>query len=75
VLGGAEPEAWKYMSVTLPVACVFGALGALAGSRIHRLLYALLAYVLDTTVLVRFLSPGPNLIKFLIIKFTTMCTD
>jgi hypothetical protein len=29
VMGGAEPEAWKYMSVAVPAACIAGPLGAL----------------------------------------------
>jgi len=28
-MGGAEEEAWKYLAVALPTACVAGPLGAL----------------------------------------------
>ncbi len=52
VMGGAEEEAWKYLSVALPTACVAGPLGALLASHCHRLVYATTCYILDTAALV-----------------------
>ena len=54
VMGGAEEEAWKYLSVALPTACVAGPLGALLASHCHRLVYATTCYLLDTAALVSF---------------------
>jgi hypothetical protein len=55
VFGGAEPEAWKYLSVALPTACVAGPLGALLVSHCHRLVHATTCYTLDTIALVTLL--------------------
>ena len=52
MMNGAEPEAWKYLSVSLPTACIAGALGALLASHCHRLVYATTCYILDTIALV-----------------------
>ena len=52
VFGGAEPEAWKYLSVAIPAACISGPLGALLVSHCHRLVHATTCYTLDTIALV-----------------------
>ena len=57
VQNGADPEAWKYLSVSLPTACIAGTLGALLASHCHRLVYATACYILDTMALVKPQSP------------------
>jgi hypothetical protein len=56
VMNGMEEEAWKYLAVALPTACVAGPLGALLASHCHRLVYATTCYILDTSALVIFLA-------------------
>jgi hypothetical protein len=53
-MNGMEEEAWKYLAVALPTACVAGPLGALLASHCHRLVYATTCYILDTSALVIF---------------------
>ena len=61
MFGGAEPEAWKYLSVALPTACVAGPLGALLVSHCHRLVHATTCYTLDTLALVSDIDLSLNL--------------
>jgi hypothetical protein len=53
MMGGAEPEAWKYLSVSVPTACIAGALGAMLASHCHRQVLAAAVYILDTVALVK----------------------
>ena len=52
VQGGAEPEAWMYMSVAVPAACIAGPLGSMLASHCHRQVLAWAVYILDTIALV-----------------------
>ncbi len=49
---GAEPEAWKYLSVVVPFATAAGPLGAFLASYCHRQVLAAFIYILDTLALV-----------------------
>jgi len=51
-MGGAEPEAWKYMSVAVPAACIAGPFGSMLASHCHRQVMAWAIYILDTAALV-----------------------
>ena len=50
---GAEPEAWKYLAVVVPVVVLFGPIGAFLSSYCHRQVLAAFVYILDTAALVR----------------------
>ena len=52
VQGGAEPEAWMYLSVAVPVACITGPIGSMLASHCHRQVLAWAVYILDTIALV-----------------------
>ena len=60
---GAEPEAWKYLAVVVPIVVFFGPLGSFVSSYFHRQVLAMFIYVLDTLALVMF---GRNEIVFCI---------
>ena len=60
---GAEPEAWKYLAVVVPIVVFFGPLGSFVSSYFHRQVLAMFIYVLDTLALVMF---GRNEILFCI---------
>ncbi len=49
---GAEPEAWKYLSVAVPTSVIAGPFGALLASHCHRQVLAWFVYILDTIALV-----------------------
>jgi len=49
---GAEPEAWVYLSVVVPIVVFFGPLGAFLSSHCHRQVLASFIYILDTIALV-----------------------
>ena len=53
---GAEPEAWQYLAVVVPIVSLFGPVGAFLSSYCHRQVLASFIYILDTLALVRFLS-------------------
>ena len=48
---GAEPEAWKYLAVVVPIVVFFGPLGAFLSSYCHRQVLAAFIYILDTLAL------------------------
>lgn len=50
---GVEPEAWKFLAVTVPVVVFFAPFGSFLGSHFHRQVLAWLIYILDTVALVR----------------------
>ena len=52
VQGGAEPEAWMYLSVVVPVVCIMGPIGSMLASHCHRQVMAWAIYILDTIALV-----------------------
>ena len=60
---GAEPEAWKYLAVVVPIVVFFGPMGSFVSSYFHRQVLAMFIYVLDTLALVMF---GRNEILFCI---------
>ena len=49
---GAEPEAWKYLAVVVPIVVFFGPVGSFVSSYFHRQVLAMFIYVLDTLALV-----------------------
>lgn len=49
---GAEPEAWKYLSVAVPFATAAGPIGAYLASYCHRQVLAAFIYILDTVALI-----------------------
>ena len=49
---GAEPEAWKYLAVAVPIATAAGPIGAYLASYCHRQVLAAFIYILDTLALV-----------------------
>jgi hypothetical protein len=49
---GAEPEAWKYLAVAVPIATAAGPIGAFLASYCHRQVLAAFIYILDTLALV-----------------------
>jgi hypothetical protein len=49
---GAEPEAWKYLAVVVPIVVFFGPVGAFLSSYCHRQVLAAFIYILDTLALV-----------------------
>jgi hypothetical protein len=49
---GAEPEAWNYLAVVVPIAVFSGPFGSLISSYLHRQVLAWFIYVLDTLALV-----------------------
>ena len=51
---GAEPEAWRYLAVCVPVVVFFGPFGSFLSSHFHRKVLAMFIYVLDTLALVSF---------------------
>jgi hypothetical protein len=51
---GAEPEAWVYLSVVVPIVVFFGPVGAFLSSHCHRQVLASFIYILDTIALVGF---------------------
>jgi hypothetical protein len=50
---GAEPEAWNYLAVVVPIVVFFGPFGSFVSSHFHRQVLAMFIYVLDTLALVR----------------------
>ncbi len=54
---GAEPEAWKFLAVCVPIVVFFAPFGSFLSSHFHRQVLAFLIYVLDTVALVRKQSP------------------
>ena len=50
---GAVFEAWKYLSVVIPIIVIFGPLGSYFGSHIHRYVKAILFNILSIMALVR----------------------
>ena len=49
---GAEPEAWNYLAVVVPIVVFFGPFGSFVSSHFHRQVLAMFIYVLDTLALV-----------------------
>jgi len=49
---GAEPEAWNYLAVVVPIAVFSGPFGSLISSYLHRQVLAWFIYILDTLALV-----------------------
>ena len=49
---GAEPEAWRYLAVAVPIATIAGPIGAFLASYCHRQVLAAFVYILDTLALV-----------------------
>jgi len=49
---GAEPEAWRYLAVVVPIVVFFGPVGAFLSSYCHRQVLAAFIYILDTLALV-----------------------
>jgi hypothetical protein len=47
-MDGLEPEAFEYIAVVVPVVVVFGPLGGLLSSFVHREVYSVVIYILDT---------------------------
>jgi len=56
---GAEPEAWKYLAVAVPIATIAGPTGAFLASYCHRQVLAAFVYILDTLALITALSVIP----------------
>lgn len=50
---GAEPEAWEFLAVCVPVVVFFGPFGSFLSSHFHRQVLAMFIYILDTLALVR----------------------
>ena len=50
---GAEPEAWQYLAVVVPIVVLFGPIGAFLSSYCHRQVLAAFVYILDTLALVK----------------------
>ena len=50
---GAEPEAWQYLAVVVPIVVLFGPIGAFLSSYCHRQVLAAFVYILDTLALVQ----------------------
>ena len=53
---GAEPEAWRYLAVCVPVVVFFGPFGSFLSSHFHRKVLAMFIYVLDTLALVSLIT-------------------
>ena len=51
---GAEPEAWNYLAVVVPIVVFFGPFGSFVSSHFHRQVLAMFIYVLDTLALVSY---------------------
>lgn len=49
---GAEPEAWKFLAVCVPIVVFFAPFGSIIASHFHRQVLAWLIYILDTIALV-----------------------
>ena len=49
---GAEPEAWKFLAVCVPIVVFFAPFGSFLASHFHRQVLATLIYILDTIALV-----------------------
>jgi len=49
---GAEPEAWKFLAVCVPIVVFFAPFGSFLASHFHRQVLAALIYILDTIALV-----------------------
>ena len=60
---GAEPEAWKFLAVCVPIVVFFAPFGSFLASHFHRQVLAALIYILDTIALVSYM------IHFLARKF------
>ncbi len=63
---GAEPEAWKYLSVAVPIVVIFGPIGAIWASHCHRQVHATTVYILDTVALVSLTFP-PSLFRVILL--------
>ncbi len=50
--GGAEPEAWNFLAVCVPIVVFFAPFGSFLSSHFHRQVLAWLIYILDTVALV-----------------------
>jgi hypothetical protein len=50
---GAVFEAWKYLSVVIPIIVIFGPLGSYFGSHVHRYVKTILFNILSIMALVR----------------------
>jgi hypothetical protein len=50
---GAVFEAWKYLSVVIPIIVIFGPLGSYFGSHAHRYVKTILFNILSIMALVR----------------------
>ena len=53
---GAEPEAWKFLAVCVPIVVFFAPFGSFLASHFHRQVLAALIYILDTIALVSYKS-------------------
>merc|ERR1719468_10704 len=49
---GAEPEAWKFLAVCVPIVVFFAPFGSFMSSHFHRQVLAALIYILDTIALI-----------------------
>lgn len=49
---GAEPDAWKYLAVCVPIVVFFAPFGSFLSSHFHRQVLAALIYILDTIALI-----------------------
>merc|ERR1712001_729944 len=49
---GAEPEAWKFLAVCVPIVVFFAPYGSIIASHFHRQVLAWLIYILDTIALI-----------------------
>merc|ERR1712038_250794 len=49
---GAEPEAWKFLAVCVPIVVFFAPFGSIIASHFHRQVLAWLIYILDTIALI-----------------------
>mmetsp|Transcript_26 Transcript_26/g.31 ORF Transcript_26/g.31 Transcript_26/m.31 type:complete len:418 (+) Transcript_26:135-1388(+) len=51
-MGGAEPEAFKYLLVCIPIVVLGAPMGSVIGSHFHRLVLASFVYITDTVQLI-----------------------
>eukprot|EP00095_Tigriopus_kingsejongensis_P010879 maker-scaffold86_size395752-snap-gene-1.12 protein:Tk10879 transcript:maker-scaffold86_size395752-snap-gene-1.12-mRNA-1 annotation:"hypothetical protein Y032_0347g3155" len=49
---GVEPEAWKFLAVSVPIVVFFAPFGSFLSSHFHRQVLAFLIYILDTIALI-----------------------
>ena len=72
MMGGLDPEAWRYLIVCIPIVVIGAPLGAFIGSHLHRQVLAGLIYILDAVALVSAFVIVPQTPALLVLSIVTI---